>query len=230
MATGGSGALFDVSHSCSVAVALAIAGGFCLFGGIVSRRPAAIARRVVGVALVANEVTMHVRKYHEGTWSLTTCLPFHFCDYAIWCSVYVLLTNGPSVARRLLFEFVALVGSPLAFHGLLTPTLQPGPSAAFMNFVVCHGLAFAAPYVAFSTDSTLHLTSRPTSKLAASLRATARQIGFGNVLLLLSSVVNALVPGANYMFSCHKPNTASIFDLLGPWPIYLVVMELVLEP
>jgi hypothetical integral membrane protein (TIGR02206 family) len=31
--------------------------------------------------------------------------------------------------------------------------------------------------------------------------------------------------GSNYMFTAHKPETASLLDVLGPWPWYLVSTE-----
>jgi hypothetical integral membrane protein (TIGR02206 family) len=33
------------------------------------------------------------------------------------------------------------------------------------------------------------------------------------------------VLGSNYLFVMRKPETASLFDVLGPWPIYLLGAE-----
>lgn len=30
---------------------------------------------------------------------------------------------------------------------------------------------------------------------------------------------------SNYLFIAHKPETASLIDILGPWPWYILVLE-----
>jgi uncharacterized membrane protein YwaF len=35
------------------------------------------------------------------------------------------------------------------------------------------------------------------------------------------------IVGANYGFLCHKPETASLYDVLGPWPWYVGASGLV---
>ena len=47
-----------------------------------------------------------------------------------------------------------------------------------------------------------------------------------NVYLGIVFVINRLI-GSNYLFVAHKPETASILDLLPPWPIYILYMELI---
>ena len=47
---------------------------------------------------------------------------------------------------------------------------------------------------------------------------------WGNVYLLVVTGINLLID-SNYMFTLHKPPTASLFDVLGPWPIYLLAAE-----
>jgi hypothetical integral membrane protein (TIGR02206 family) len=37
-------------------------------------------------------------------------------------------------------------------------------------------------------------------------------------------LVNWLI-GSNYMFIAHPPETASLIDVLGPWPWYLLSLE-----
>ncbi len=37
------------------------------------------------------------------------------------------------------------------------------------------------------------------------------------------TVVFNKVADTNYGFTHHKPATASLLDLLGPWPVYIVV-------
>jgi hypothetical integral membrane protein (TIGR02206 family) len=46
----------------------------------------------------------------------------------------------------------------------------------------------------------------------------------GNLYLLLVGLINWML-GSNYLFIAHKPETASLLDVLGPWPWYILVME-----
>jgi hypothetical integral membrane protein (TIGR02206 family) len=37
-------------------------------------------------------------------------------------------------------------------------------------------------------------------------------------------IINWLI-GSNYLFIAHKPATASLIDVLGPWPWYILSLE-----
>ncbi len=45
-----------------------------------------------------------------------------------------------------------------------------------------------------------------------------------NVYMAVVFGVNMLI-GSNYLFVAHKPPTASLLDLLPPWPWYILWME-----
>ena len=48
----------------------------------------------------------------------------------------------------------------------------------------------------------------------------------GNAYALMVGLVNAFV-GSNYLFVAHKPETASLLDVLPAWPWYILFMELI---
>jgi uncharacterized membrane protein YwaF len=35
--------------------------------------------------------------------------------------------------------------------------------------------------------------------------------------------------GSNYMFIARKPDTPSLIDVLGPWPLYIIWLEPILK-
>ena len=39
-------------------------------------------------------------------------------------------------------------------------------------------------------------------------------------------VFNLLI-GSNYLFIAHKPATASLMDVLPPWPVYIIFIEII---
>jgi hypothetical integral membrane protein (TIGR02206 family) len=61
-------------------------------------------------------------------------------------------------------------------------------------------------------------------------RPTFKSIGitmvFLNVMLVILVGVN-YITGGNYMFLARKPDTASLLDVLGPYPWYLLSLEAV---
>ena len=57
------------------------------------------------------------------------------------------------------------------------------------------------------------------------LQSIKRTMIFLNILIPLVSFVNYKT-GGNYMFLAHKPETASLLDMLGPHPYYIISLEL----
>jgi hypothetical integral membrane protein (TIGR02206 family) len=46
---------------------------------------------------------------------------------------------------------------------------------------------------------------------------------FGATLVVAAAAaVGNLVTGGNYMFLREKPSTASLLDVMGPWPVYIL--------
>ena len=136
-------------------------------------------------------------------------LPIELCDLTLYLTLIALFTLGPAVFE--LAYYFALAGTAMA---LLTPDLwEAFPSIATVQFFVAHGLVVAG---------VLYLVW---SRLARPRR--------GSVLrAMLALNVWAAFDGAfdwlfktNYMYLRAKPAHASLLDLLGPWPWYIVCTE-----
>jgi len=190
-----------------LALLTAIAAGTIVLA-IVSRRSSAarrVSRLALGVGLAVNELIWWGFRYgHEGVHLHN--LPLQLCDVTLWMTVLGCLTLAPAAV-----EFAYFAGLAGAGMALLTPDLwSPWPSYPAIYFFAAHGGIVAGIAVLVFGG-------------AAPLRAGAIWRAFGMLLgyAALAGMVNAVLK-TNYMYLCRKPANASLLDLLGPWPVYLL--------
>jgi hypothetical integral membrane protein (TIGR02206 family) len=163
------------------------------------RRGFAVTVAVVGLAMQGYQLT-------PDDFSLATSLPLALCDVGTVASVIALWTRSPRAAA-----FVYYVGLSLTTQGILTPSLAEGfPHPRYFGFWALHLLVvWSAVYLTWG------LGMRPTWRLYRS-----------TVLITLTWAVTAycfnVVADTNYGYLNRKPSSASLLDLLGPWPWYVL--------
>ena len=167
-----------------------------------ARRPVRLA---LGIGLVVNEIVWLCYRYsHEGIhlWNL----PFQLCDVTLWMTAFACLTLA-----RWLVEFAYFAGLAGATMALLTPDLwRPWPQYPAIYFFVAHGgIVVGIAVLVIGRVAPL--------RAGAVWRAFATLVGYA----VLVGIFNAITR-ANYMYLCRKPGSATLLDLLGPWPVYLV--------
>jgi len=141
---------------------------------------------------------------------LQELLPLQLCDMSIVIAPIVLLTGS-----RRWYELLYFWGIGGAMQGLLTPNVEWGfPS---IRCVCC--FEYHALIVTSALYATFVMRHRPTA--GSILRAWLIANALGLVLIPLNRVM-----GTNYMFLMHKPVTPSLLDVMGPWPWYLVVLDI----
>lgn len=140
-------------------------------------------------------------------WDVEQSLPFHYSD-AIRVATGIALVTRRAWAIALSFYW----GLTLNLQSILTPDLvyQTNPPLEFAAYWFLHGVALAAPVLLV-----WGLGYRPTWR--GYVFAFAATLGWAVVAM----TVNAIT-GANYGYLAHAPAGASILDLLGGWPVYLV--------
>jgi hypothetical integral membrane protein (TIGR02206 family) len=164
-------------------------------------------RRGYALVLAVAVVTMQVYYQLEpGGMDLGTSLPFELCDLAEYTAIVALWTRSPRATA-----FTYYVALTLSIQAIVTPSLgQSFPSPRFFGFWTLHFLVvWAAAYLTWG------LGFRPTWSL---YRFTCL------ALLVWAVVVFPVneVLDTNYGYLNHKPASASLLDLLGPWPWYLL--------
>jgi hypothetical integral membrane protein (TIGR02206 family) len=202
---------FGSWHKAALGATVALAGLLAGFARVAGGRGRARLRVALAAAMVAGSLAEVLVGLAGRLASFRDLAPLQLCDLALLLGAASLVTLRP----RLLEPFVcfALTGTILA---LLSPEL-PGrvTTFRFASYFVLHGLTVVAALVAVVG---LRLRPAPGTwwRALVGLNAYAACI----------SVIN-VVAGTNYLYLRAKPVTASPLDWMGPWPFYLVTLELV---
>jgi hypothetical integral membrane protein (TIGR02206 family) len=114
------------------------------------------------------------------------------------------------------YQIVYFWGMSGVFQGLITPDITNNfPHFHFIRFWVGHnGMIIALVY------ATVVYGMRP------QICSIKKAFVASNLFLLASVIVN-LILDANYFWICGKPPMPSLLDYLGPWPWYILAVELV---
>jgi hypothetical integral membrane protein (TIGR02206 family) len=210
--TGGAFVLFGPGHL----IALAVVVLFNIF--IVWRFRGADedtkhkVRLGITAALWLNELGWHIWKYSIGDWTIQEMLPFHLCSVLVWVGGAALITKNYKV-----YEFMYFMGLAGATQALLTPDagIYGFPHYRPFQTIIAHGLIVASAIFMTFVEG-----YRPTWK------SLGRVILWMNIYMAIVFVINQFI-GSNYLFIAHKPATASLLDLLPPWPYYILYIELI---
>jgi hypothetical integral membrane protein (TIGR02206 family) len=144
--------------------------------------------------------------------ALDTSVPLQLCDIAELTAAYALWSQ-----RHWAFVLAYYWGLVLSSQALITPdigTVEEGapdfPSHLFITFFTLHVLVvLAAIYLTWGRR----------------MRPRWRDYRFAIIVTLVwvafTFTFNAIT-GTNYGYLNRKPPTASVLDVLGPWPLYLL--------
>ncbi|PSL04065.1 putative integral membrane protein (TIGR02206 family) [Haloactinopolyspora alba] len=203
---------YGISHQ--VVLALLIAAAWWLVRrGRRSRGSAAADRLSVAFALIFLLPTLPLQIWFQlpDRFSLGLSLPIQLCDLAWLTAVYALFTR-----RRWAIALTYYWGLTLSTQAVLTPDLGAGfPDPAFILYWAMHGLTVvAAIYLTWGLGLPPDWRSYRIAVAATALWAA--------VVFAFNSIADV-----NYGFLNAKPDSASILDLFGPWPWYVLV-EIVL--
>lgn len=162
-------------------------------------------RRVFAVAIPVFTVPMQVLQLLPDDFTMGTSLPLQLCDLAWMVAVYALWTRDHRATSVLYFW-----GLTLSIQGAVTPSLgETFPDPRYFMFWGMHFLTiWAAVYLVCSAGGPTWRSYRFT--LACTAVWAVLVLGF-----------NALT-GTNYGYLSRKPESASLLDLLGPWPVYVL--------
>ncbi len=207
---GGEFILFSPPHLAALVVVLIINLLVVFFGKRLSPRGRQVTRYTLAAILVVNETAWHVWNIVNGQWTIQTMLPLHLCSALVWAGAYMLVTRSYTI-----YEYCYFMGIAGAFQALLTPDagIYGFPHFRAFQTFISHGcIILSAIYMTFVEGY------RPTWK-------SLGRVAIGMNIYMVAVFVFNLIIGSNYLFIAHKPETASLIDMLGPWPLYILALE-----
>lgn len=204
--------MFSVSHFVIIAILFLVSAA--IFINRHKLKQAIRRKTEVGIAisLIVIETCYHTWMYVNDMWDASHAIPLELCSISLVLSVILLLTRKIIIYEILLFT--ALLG---ASQAIFTPLLKfEFPHFRFFHFFYTHLMEI---WVVFYF--TWVKGYRPT------IWSVVKLFIFLNVLMPIIMLINKAVDG-NYLFLSHKPSGASLLDLLGPYPWYILSMEFLL--
>lgn len=207
--TGGAFVLFSPPHLAALGVLLLLNLYLLRFRGA----PEPVRHRVrwtLALILWANELAWHAWNYAIGRWTIQTMLPLHLCSVLVWVGAFMLVTKNYRI-----YEFAYLLGISGALQALLTPDLgiYGFPHFRYFQTFISHGLIVTAA-IYMTVVEGFHPTWKSLLRVAVWM----------NIYMVVVYFINTAI-GSNFLMINHKPETASLLDLMPPWPIYILYME-----
>jgi hypothetical integral membrane protein (TIGR02206 family) len=169
-------------------------------------------RYAIAGLLIANEISWHAWNYFTGQWTVQTMLPLHLCSVFVFLSAIMLVTRSYRI-----YEFAYFLGIAGAIQPIFTPDLgiYSFPHLRYFQVFISHGSIVTA-----AVFMTVIEGYRPT------WGSFGRAFLWTNVYMAIVGIVNGVI-GSNYLFLARKPETASLIDVLGPWPWYILSLEVI---
>jgi len=162
--------------------------------------------RACAVAISCVTVPSQVLQLTPADFDLGTSLPLQLSDLAWMTAVWALWTHG-----RVPVALTYFWGLTLSVQAILTPSLgQAFPDPRYLAFWAMHFLTvWAALYLTLGLG------------LGPGWREYRVTVAVTVVWAVVVFPVNRVL-GVNYGYLNRKPGSASLLDLLGPWPVYVV--------
>jgi hypothetical integral membrane protein (TIGR02206 family) len=162
--------------------------------------------RALAVVIVVALVSWQPYLLLQGRWSPAIALPVQLCDVGGFVAAAALWWRKP-----LLVEVAYFWGLGGTLQALLTPDLADHfPSYPYLQFYVTHaGVVLAGLFLVIG------LRLRP--RAGSVPRIFFLTLGFAAIVAVVD-----VVTGGNYLYLRHIPPGASLLNVMGPWPWYIV--------
>ncbi|GAE25129.1 hypothetical protein JCM9140_1102 [Halalkalibacter wakoensis JCM 9140] len=161
--------------------------------------------------LVISELSIILWTFSVGLWDIRFTLPLQLCTISLYICTFMLIRKSYR-----LFEIVYFFGLAGAFQALITPDLfYTFPHFRFIHFFLAHfAIILSILYMVW------------VEQFVVTFRSMLKSFLVLNVIAAIAFLAN-LMTGANYMFLARKPENPSILDVLGPFPLYILSLQVI---
>ena len=175
-------------------------------------------KQITAGNILANSISSFVivgtgLKMYSGTFNIQEHLPLHLCSF-LALTVPIVSYYRRYVHYEIVF-FLILTGT---FQSLVTPS-----SYNFLNFEFFRYWFVHAGLVIFMLYATFIYGMRPT------LKSVWKSYAGFQVYMIVMFTINYFL-GSNYFYTNRKPDAASMLDLFGEWPYYVLIVNLIVIP
>jgi len=204
--------LFGTGHLIAIAVLVMINLTFIWLRKSQDQKLKDRVRYVLAIILLVSEGSWHIWNLATDQWSYQKHLPFHICSVLIWLGIIMLFTRNYAI-----YEFVYFLGIGGALQAVITPEagIYGFPHYRVFQTLFAHGTLVTA-----GVFMTVVEGFRPYWS------SFKRVFIWTNIYMTVVTIINLLID-SNYLYTLRKPDTASLMDVLGPWPLYLLSLEIV---
>lgn len=202
--------LFSKSHIAVIAIIIVISVLIYIFREKLRKIDKSI-RMFIALFLIFIQIAVTLWYICIAKVDVSSSLPLHLCDISTFLCAIMLINKS-----YLLYEITYFWGIAGALQAIITPDLgrYAFPHFIFFTFFIAHGLIIIICLFLTFVDG-----YRPKiSSVFISIAAL-------NIYAFFIAIFNFLFK-TNFLFLCKKPDGASLMDYLGPWPWYLLSLEL----
>lgn len=205
--------LFSFTHWMTLVVLLSTIVLIYLFRNFLrNARINRLLRIIIALILFVSEISLHTWLWHFGQWDIRYSLPLHLSSISLLLSSVLLFTKSYR-----LFEFTYFAGVGSALQAMLTPDISSYtfPHFRYVHFFISHGGIVIANLFFVIVER-----YRPT------FQSLWRAFIYLNFYAFFILILNLVLKG-NYMYISKKPFNPSLIDYLGPWPWYIIPLEVI---
>jgi len=172
------------------------------------------ALHILAYFVSATVLIFHLYSISLGNYDIAVDLPLYLCSLLALIIPVFTYYRKYWMYEILLFWIIAGTS-----QGVITPDIAEGiPSFDYFRYWIVHlGLLTIIFYATF------------VFKMRPTLRSVFKSFFVLQLYVLFMVAIN-FVLNANYFYLNEKPKSASILDYFGEWPLYIIVVQLIIIP